>query len=53
MVQVYKSELVDLLKPEGQLARALYLVVDGDDTASVEGNTRIEFTAKHSVRLWA
>jgi len=49
MVQVYKSELVDLLKPEGQLARALYLVVDGDDTASVEGNTRIEFTAKHSV----
>ena len=49
MVQVYKDELADLLKPDEEFARALHLVVDGDDNVSVEGNTRVRFTAEKDV----
>jgi len=40
-----------LLKPQSQFVRPLYLVVDADDTASVEGNTHVEFyPQKHEVK---
>jgi len=38
-----------LLKPDDQFARELYLVVDADDNASVEGNTKVKFEAKEDV----
>ena len=50
MNQIYMSELKDLLKPEGQLACALELVVDQEGTVSVEGSTNVKFIkGKHSI----